>query len=207
MQQLHVVKHPLIQDALVHLRDHTTSVSAFRHYSNIVTQLLISESLHELTLEEVEVETPLTTASGMKLREEIVVIPVLRAGIAMLNSVMQLLPDVKVGFVGMQRDEETAVASEYYWKLPALTESSTVLITDPMLATGGSLQYLLRQIAPKKVKAIKIICVIAAPEGVQLISEEFPHVQIYTGSLDERLNDKKYIMPGLGDYGDRYFGT
>lgn len=207
MKNLHIIKHPLIQESLTHLRNKATDLSSFRHYSNKMTQLLIAESIKDLELSTIEIETPMGKTSGVKMKEDIIVIPVLRAGIAMLDGIMQLVPDVKVGFVGLQRDEETAVASEYYWKLPHITENSTILITDPMLATGGSLMHLLKQLPQEKVKSIRIICVIAAPEGVQLIENEFPDVQIYTGSLDEKLNDKKYIIPGLGDYGDRYFGT
>lgn len=207
MKNLHIIKHPLIQDSLTHLRDKTTGLEQFRQYSNKLTQLLIAESITDLQLKLGETETPLTTTTGELLDEDITVIPVLRAGIAMLDAVMELIPKVKVGFVGMQRDEETAEASQYYWKLPTLTEESTVLITDPMLATGGSVEQLLKQIDQTPVKSIRIICVIAAPEGVEKITSSFPKVQIYTASLDEKLNDKKYIVPGLGDYGDRYFGT
>jgi len=118
-----------------------------------------------------------------------------------------LLPKSKVGFVGLQRDEETAVASEYYWKLPPLTTESVVIITDPMLATGGSILHLLKVVSKEKIKELRVVCVIAAPEGIEAIHKEFPDVHIYTGSVDSHLNSKKYIVPGLGDYGDRYFGT
>ena len=133
--------------------------------------------------------------------------PVLRAGVAMLFEAIKLLPNAKVGFVGLERDENTAVASQYYWKLPPITQDSTIIVIDPMLATGGSLVHLLRQILPKKPKQIIIVSVIAAPEGVALIEKEFPNVKIYTAALDKGLDDKKFIVPGLGDYGDRYFGT
>lgn len=207
MKNLHIIHHPIIQDSLTHLRNQETDLQSFRHHSDKMTQLLLVESLRDLALTDREVMTPLVTTIGVNLKDEVVVIPVLRAGIAMLSGAMQLLPKVKVGFVGMQRDEQTAIASEYYWKLPLITEESVVIITDPMLATGGSLLHLLRQIVPKEPMCIKIVCVISAPEGVQALEKEFPDVQIYTAALDERLNEKKYIVPGLGDYGDRYFGT
>jgi uracil phosphoribosyltransferase len=142
-----------------------------------------------------------------RLADEVIVIPILRAGLAMLFGALQLLPKSKVGFVGLQRDEKTAIASEYYWKLPEIKENSVVIITDPMLATGGSLIHLLKKIAPLKPKEIRIVCVIAAPEGLAAIRQEFPEIKIFTAAIDEKLNEKKYIVPGLGDYGDRYFGT
>jgi uracil phosphoribosyltransferase len=120
---------------------------------------------------------------------------------------MELLPKAKVGFVGLERNENTAVASQYYWKIPAISSKTTVIVTDPMLATGGSLVHLLQKIVPYKPLQIIIVSVISAPEGVGLIGKEFPEVKVFTASLDEKLNDKKYIVPGLGDYGDRYFGT
>jgi uracil phosphoribosyltransferase len=124
-----------------------------------------------------------------------------------LFGALQLLPKSKVGFVGLQRDEKTAVASEYYWKLPPLSEESVVIITDPMLATGGSILHLLHTVSKEKIKELRIVCVIAAPEGIEAIHHEFPDVHIFTGAIDSHLNEKKYIVPGLGDYGDRYFGT
>jgi uracil phosphoribosyltransferase len=141
------------------------------------------------------------------LDEEIVVVPVLRAGLAMLSGAMELLPKAKVGFVGLERDETTAVASQYYWKIPTISSETTVIVTDPMLATGGSLVRLLQKIMPFQPERIIIASIISAPEGVQIIEKEFKDVKIFTASLDEKLNDKKYIVPGLGDYGDRYFGT
>ena len=163
--------------------------------------------MQDFELVNLEIETPIGKARGVKLNDEVVFIPVLRAGVAMLFEAIKLLPNAKVGFVGLERDENTAVASQYYWKLPPITQDSTIIVIDPMLATGGSLVHLLRQILPKKPKQIIIVSVIAAPEGVALIEKEFPNVKIYTAALDKGLDDKKFIVPGLGDYGDRYFGT
>ena len=207
MSNLHIVNHPLIQDSLTHLRNRDTSLEKFRQHSDKICQLMLIESVKDFKLVNLDVETPVGKITGSKLNEEVVFIPVLRAGVAMLFGAIQLLPKSKVGFVGLERDENTAIASEYYWKLPPITQNTTVIVTDPMLATGGSLVHLLRQIVPKKPKQIIIVSVVAAGEGVQVLEKEFPDVKVYTAALDEKLNDKKYIVPGLGDYGDRYFGT
>jgi len=207
MPNLSILNNPFIQDSLTHLRDKNTSLEKFRRYSDRISILLTIDSLKDLSTKKIEIETPLKTTMGEMLEEEVVVIPVLRAGIAMLGATLNLLPNAHVGFVGMERDENTAIASKYYWKVPEITAKSIVLIIDPMLATGGSISYILQHVVPKKPKAIKIISVIAAPEGVEVINKDFPEVKIYTGALDNNLNGKKYIVPGLGDYGDRYFGT
>ena len=207
MRNLHIVRHPLIQDSLTHLRNCETTIHKFRHHSDKICQLLFFEAIRNLRLKNVKVETPLCKTTGPKLIDEVIIVPVLRSGIAMLFGALHLLPKSKVGFVGLVRDEKTAVASEYYWKLPPITKNSIVIVTDPMLATGGSLLHLLRQVVPKHPRRIRIVCVVAAPEGVKAIQKEFPDVKIYAAAIDKRLNDKKYIVPGLGDYGDRYFGT
>ena len=207
MQHVHTSTHPLGIDSLTHLRDRNTPVDKFRRHSDRICQLLFAEAIADLEFIEQEVETPLTTTTGRKLADEVVIVPVLRSGVCMLFGALQLLPKSKVGFVGLQRDEETAQASEYYWKLPPLSEKSVVVITDPMLATGGSILHLLRVVSQQKVKELRIVCVIAAPEGIAAINQEYPDVKIFAGAVDTNLNDKKYIVPGLGDYGDRYFGT
>lgn len=206
-RQVSIVDHPLVVDGMAHLRDKTTDTRNFRYYSDKVCQLLFAEAIRGLSFREVEVETPCAPTIVQKLTDEIVVVPVLRAGVAMLDGAMWLLPKVKVGFVGMERDEETALAREYYWKLPKIGSDSVVMVTDPMLATGGSLLHLLRQVSKQKPKMIKAVCVVAAPEGVEAIHNEFPEVEIVTAAVDEKLNEQKYIVPGIGDYGDRYFGT
>lgn len=207
MKNVHIIDHPLVIDSLTHLRDVKSPVDKFRRHSDRICQLLFTEAIRGLSYKEEQIETPLEAMASKKLADEVVIVPVLRSGVCMLFGALQLLPKSKVGFVGLQRDEQTAVASEYYWKLPPLTKKSVVIITDPMLATGGSILHLLRVVSKEKIKELRVVCVIAAPEGIAAIHKEFPEVHIYTGSVDHHLNDKKYIVPGLGDYGDRYFGT
>jgi len=207
LDHVHIVDHPFVIDGLTHLRSVETDLQKFRHHSDKVCQLLFAEAIRGLDFREVTIQTPLESMQARKLADEVVVVPVLRAGLAMLFGAMQLLPKSKIGFVGLQRNEETAVAAEYYWKLPAITSQSVVIITDPMLATGGSILHLLRQVAQQQPKAMQVVCVLAAPEGIATVRAEFPDVEIFTGAVDSHLNEKKYIVPGLGDYGDRYFGT
>lgn len=207
MNNVYRVDHPFIQDSLTHLRDKNTDVDKFRRHSDRLCRLLFAEAIRGLEFRTVDVETPLQTIQAKKLADEIVVVPVLRSGIAMLFGAMELLPKSKIGFVGLARDEKTAVASEYYWKLPQLTNHSVVIVTDPMLATGGSLLHLLRRVSKENLKEMRVVCVIAAPEGIEAIHAEFPEVAIFTAAVDDHLNTQKYIVPGLGDYGDRYFGT
>lgn len=207
LSHVHVVDHPFIIDSLTHLRDKTTEIQKYREHSDNICQLLFAEAIRGLAFKKVKIATPLKTISSQKLADEVIVVPVLRAGIAMLFGAMHLLPKSKIGFVGLQRDEATAVAHEYYWKLPKITKNSVVIVTDPMLATGGSVLHLLRRISQEKPKAIRIVCVIASPEGIGVVQKEFPKVEIFTAHVDSHLNKQKYIVPGLGDYGDRYFGT
>lgn len=175
-------------DALGYLRDRNLATEKFRQYSEIVCELLLSEATKDIE------------------SEEVVVIPILRAGLAMLTPVIRILPSARVGFVGLERDEETAIAREYYWKLPSL-DDSVVLILDPMLATGGSVHHALKRLDSDKIKEIRLVSVISAPEGIEKVHSDFPDVKIITASVDEGLDAKKFIVPGLGDYGDRYFGT
>lgn len=207
MKKLIIVDHPFVIDSLAHLRDKKTDLKKFRYYSDQLCKLLFSEAIRGLEFNKVMIETPLEKMEVKKLRDEVIIVPVLRAGLSMLYGSLQLLPKSKVGFVGLARDEDTAVAEEYYWKLPIITPNSVVIITDPMLATGGTILHVLRRVAKEKAKLIRIVCVLASPEGVKAIHAEFPEVDIYTSALDDHLNSKKYIVPGLGDYGDRYFGT
>ena len=175
--------------ALKNLRNRDLAIEEFRSNSEIVCKALIGEVVNQVG------------------KEDLAVLPVLRAGIAMLPSVLQIVPGARVGFVGLARDEETAVASEYYWKLPEITQQTTVLITDPMLATGGSILHILKKLGEKVLPEIIITSVICAPEGIEKIRADFPEVRIVTAAIDEGLDSKKFIVPGLGDYGDRYFGT
>ncbi len=207
MKNVYVINHPFIIDSLTHLRSKTTDVDKFRRHSDRLCRLLFAEAIRGLEFTSVEIETPLETITSQKLADEIIVVPVLRSGIAMLFGAMELLPKSKIGFVGLARDEETAIASEYYWKLPPIQKNSVVIVTDPMLATGGSILHLLRRVSQERCKEMRVVCVISAPEGIKAVHREFPTVQIFTAAIDDHLNDKKFIVPGLGDYGDRYFGT
>lgn len=206
-KQVHIIDHPLVQDSLTHLRNKDTQLQKFRHHSDKICQLLFAEAIRGLQFTDIEIETPLIKMESPKLADEVVVVPVLRAGIAMLFGAMHLLPKSKIGFIGLQRDETTAIASEYYCKFPLIKDNSVIVITDPMLATGGSSLHLLRKVNQKHPKEMRLVCVLAAPEGIEAVHREFPDVQIFTAAIDQELNAQKYIVPGLGDYGDRYFGT
>jgi len=207
MKNTVICNHPFIQDSLSHLRDKKTKIKKFREHSDRICYLLFAEAIQGLSFKQEAIETPLCKTTVPKLEDEVIVVPVLRSGIAMLFGAMHLLPKSKIGFVGLARDEETAIASEYYWKLPKITRNSVVIVTDPMLATGGSILHLLRRVSQENAKEIRVVSVVSAPEGIKAIAKEFPNVKIFTASIDDSLNDKKYIVPGLGDYGDRYFGT
>lgn len=203
------VGHPFVKDSLAHLRDINTDIRRFRFHSDQICHLLFAEAIKGLQFRSVEIETPVAKTVVEKLADEIVVVPVFRAGLAMLFGALQLLPKSKIGFVGYARDEETAQAKEYYWKLPQLTEHSVVIVTDPMLATGGTILHMLHRLTElgQKPKEIRVVSVVASPEGIQAVHKEFPEVVIVCAAVDQGLNEKKYIVPGLGDYGDRYFGT
>ncbi len=206
-QHVHIIDHPFVVDSLSHLRDVTTELQKFRHHSDQICQHLFAEAIRGLDFKTVMINTPLEEMKTQKLADEVIVVPVLRAGLAMLFGALELLPKSKIGFVGLERDEKTAVAREYYWKLPKITANSVVIVTDPMLATGGSVLHLLKRVAAENPKQIRVVCVIAAPEGIDAVQAEFPNVEIFTAAIDDHLNAQKYIVPGLGDYGDRYFGT
>jgi uracil phosphoribosyltransferase len=204
---LHLVDHPLVHDALVSLRDKRTSPEQFRRAATRISVLLAAEALNDVGTTNVTVETPLGPAGGRRIAGDIVVVPVLRAGLGMLDAVLELVPDARVGHIGLQRDEMTAVASQYYSKLPPGIGSSFVLMIDPMLATGGSAVAALDLLARAGAPTIRMICIVAAPEGVELVERHHPHVVIYTPVVDRELNAHKYIVPGLGDFGDRLYGT
>ncbi|MFC1653958.1 uracil phosphoribosyltransferase [Patescibacteria group bacterium] len=207
MKNVFELNHPFITDSLAHLRDKKTGIRKFRYHSDQICWFLFAEAIRGLGFKEVEIETPLKEMKVEKLADNVVVVPIFRAGLAMLFGAMKLLPKSKIGFVGLERDEKTALAREYYWKLPELNENSVVIITDPMLATGGSLRHVLKRVLEHKVKEVRIVSVVSAPEGIEKIHKDFPNVKIFTAGVDEGLNDKAFIVPGLGDYGDRYFGT
>lgn len=203
-----VIDHPFVVDSLSHLRDKEIGLPAFRRHSDQLCRLLFAEAMRGLDFKTVEVATPLeVSVNCRKLQDEIILLPILRAGLAMMQGALELLPKSKVGFAGLERDEKTAIARNYYWKIPKINKNSVVIITDPMLATGGSILYVLKKIQGEKPKEIRIVAVIAAPEGIKVIQKEFPQVKIFVAAVDSHLNKIKYIVPGIGDYGDRYFGT
>jgi len=203
---LKVSSHPLVADSLRGLRDRSTPPEEFRVLARNVITLLLYEATADLEVRRETVQTPLAEAAAFSLEREVVAIPVLRAGLGLLAPVLELLPRVSVGYIGLERDEETAVARIYYNKLPHLV-GKVPLLLDPMLATGGSAAQALDLIKEAGGRNPRMICVVAAPEGVKVLAERHPEVDVYTAALDERLNDKAYIVPGLGDFGDRLSGT
>jgi len=203
---LHVSNHPLVADSLAGLRDTSTPPEEFRTLARKLITMLLYEATADLPVRHGTVRTPLADAPSTSVEKEVVAIPVLRAGLGLLAPVLELLPRVSVGYIGLERDEETAVARIYYNKLPKL-KGKVPLLLDPMLATGGSAAQALELIKEAGGRDTRMICIVAAPEGVKVLEERHPEVTIYTAALDERLNDKAYIVPGLGDFGDRLFGT
>jgi uracil phosphoribosyltransferase len=204
---VHIVNHPLVHDALVTLRDKRTPPEEFRRAATRISVLLAAEALCDVPSADVTVETPLGPAPGRRLGADVVVVPVLRAGLGMLDAVLELVPGARVGHIGLQRDEMTAIASQYYSKLPAQLDASFVLMIDPMLATGGSAAAALDLLQRAGARTVRMICIVAAPEGVALVERLHPDVAIYTPVVDRELNPHKYIVPGLGDFGDRLYGT
>jgi uracil phosphoribosyltransferase len=204
---VHIVSHPLVHDALVSLRDKRTAPEEFRRAATRISVLLAAEALRDVPAATVTVETPLGPAPGRRIGTDVVVVPVLRAGLGMLDAVLELVPGARVGHIGLQRDEMTAVASQYYSKLPARLDASFVLMIDPMLATGGSAVAALDLLERAGATVVRMICIVAAPEGVALVERHHPEVAIYTPVVDRELNAHKYIVPGLGDFGDRLYGT
>ena len=204
---LHTVQHPLVHDALATLRDAGTPPEEFRRTANRISLLLAAEALSDIPVRNETVQTPLGPAPSRRIAVDLVVVPVLRAGLGMLDAVLELVPQARVGHIGLQRDESTAIASRYYTKFPANLAGSHVLIIDPMLATGGSAVAGLRLLREAGARDILMICIVAAPEGVALVQHEFPDVHIYTPVVDQGLNEHKFIVPGLGDFGDRLYGT
>ena len=202
-----MIDHPVVHDALTELRDVATLPPAFRRAATRISLLLAAEALRPLHTIGRTVTTPLGPAEGRVLRTEVVVVPVLRAGLSMLEAVLQLVPAARVGHIGLQRDESTAIASRYYSKLPAGIEHSHVLMIDPMLATGGSSSAAIDLVKAAGAQSIALVCIISAPEGVALLQTRHPDVAIYTPVVDRELNAHKFIVPGLGDFGDRLYGT
>ena len=207
MENVYIDSSAITQDALSRIRDKTTPTPVFRQYADRIATQLFSFALSSLQGDSKDIETPITKTTGQFLSHNMVFVTILRAGLSLLPQALAVLPGIQVGFVGLKRDEKTAVAKEYYANLPAITPDTTVIVGDPMLATGGSMHHTLGKIAAYSPKEIRIVTVICAPEGIAKIQETFPHIAIFTAGVDSNLNDKQYIVPGLGDFGDRYFGT
>jgi uracil phosphoribosyltransferase len=204
---IRLVEHPLVQDILLKLRDAQTSPEQFRQLAGRISVLLAAEALRDVPTVASTVATPLGPASGRRVDIDVVLVPVLRAGLGMLPGMLELVPGARVGHIGLQRDEVTALASRYYSKLPPRLESSYVLMIDPMLATGGSAVAALELLRAAGARRIGLVCIVAAPEGIAAVESAYPDVPVYTPVIDERLNDHKFIVPGLGDFGDRLYGT
>ena len=203
-----VMDHPLIKHKITLLRDKNTGSKEFRELISEVTMLMCYEAPRDLPLKQIDVETPMCiTKANVISGRKLAIVPILRAGIGMVDGILNLLPAVKVGHIGLYRDHETHQPVEYYCKLPSDVAEREVIVLDPMLATGGSAIYAIAQIKARGAKQIKFMCIIASPEGAEALMAAHPDVQIYIGSLDDRLNEDKYIIPGLGDAGDRIFGT
>jgi len=207
MDKVMVVKHPLIENSLTILRDKNTRLEVFREHSAVVSKILFLEAAKNLNLKAKTIETPLISFEGSEISGRVVVVPVLRAGLAMLFAIQEILPTVSVGLIGLERDEKTARAREYYRKFPKIMPEDKVFVIDPMLATGGSIEDTLRALSEKEITVDCVISIVSAPEGIARVTKAYPDVLIFTAAIDKELNDKKYIVPGLGDYGDRYFGT
>ena len=199
--------HPLVQHHLTILRDVETDASDYRRACSAITQVLVVEAARALKVDPCKVRTPLETTDGGKLAEKVVFVPILRAGLGMLDYAMATIPGSSVGYIGLERNEETAVASCYYAKMPDLANASRVFVLDPMLATGGSAVQCIDQLKERGAKDVSMVCILAAPEGVEVLEAAHPDVSITVGKIDRALNEKKYILPGLGDFGDRLFNT
>lgn len=208
MSNLFILDHPLIQHKITHIRDVNSGTKKFRELVDEVSMLMAFEITRDLPLEKVRIETPvIETESNVIAGKKIGLIPILRAGLGMVDGMLELLPAAKVGHIGLYRDPETLLPVEYYVKLPSDIEERNLIVLDPMLATGGSANDAIESLKSRGATSIKLMCLIAAPEGVKLIQKNHPDVDIYLGSLDEKLDEKGYIIPGLGDAGDRLFGT
>lgn len=208
MKNVTILNHPLIQHKTTILRKASTTNKEFRESVEEITMLMCYEALRDLPLQEIEIETPIQKTKQKVLKgKKLAVVPILRAGLGMVNGMLQLVPSAKVGHIGMYRDEETLQPHEYYCKLPPDINDRLIVVVDPMLATGGSACDAISQIKSYGGKNIKFLCLIAAPEGIEALTKAHPDVDIYCANVDERLNEHGYIVPGLGDAGDRIFGT
>jgi len=201
------VTHPCIKHKLALIRDAETGHKQFRELATEITMFVCYEALKSIRVRDVDVETPLATARCQVIDEDIVVVPILRAGIGMLDGILSLVPSARVGFVGLERDEETALPSTYYEKMPYQIRGGISIIVDPMLATGGSTNAAIDMLKAQGADRIVVVCIVTCPDGLKAVDAAHPDVNVYTASIDPTLNDRKYIVPGLGDAGDRLYGT
>ena len=208
MIKVNILDHPLIQHKLTQIRQKDTPTTQFRQMINEIGGLMVYEITRDLPLEQVEIETPVaTTKANVIAGKKMVVVPILRAGLGMVDGILKMIPSARIGHIGIFRDEETLQPVEYFAKFPDELDQRDIFSVDPMLATGGSAIAAINSIKQRGAKNIKLVCLVGAPEGVKAVNEAHPDVTIYLASLDEKLNDKGYIVPGLGDAGDRIFGT
>lgn len=207
MSDVHVLSHPLAQVFVTQLRDAETPSDQFRIAMQRLAALLFMEASRQIEVAAVQVVTPLATTAGAKLARPIVLVPILRAGLGLVDGILRFVPDAVVAHIGIARDEATALPHSYYAKLPALLASADVFLLDPMLATGGSAIEAARQLKAAGTRSLRLVGVVACPQGVEAFQSAHPDVPIHTAAIDERLNEHAYIVPGLGDAGDRYFGT
>jgi uracil phosphoribosyltransferase len=202
-----LIDHPLVKRDITIIRDVNTNCETFRSAISRLSNIIAVKLFVDLKLKEIEVQTPLEKTNGFKLAQEVVIVPVLRAGLGMVNGFLQIIPDAKVGHIGLERDEETLNPIAYYYKTPDNLVEHEIILVDPMLATGGSASAAISFLKKRGAKNIIFACIVAAPEGINQINEDHPDVKIFGAALDKELNDKGYILPGLGDAGDRTFGT
>lgn len=208
MAKLHVLNHPLLHHKLSIIRCKDTTVKEFREIVSEIATLMSYEATRDLPVEEVEIETPVATAKFKRIAgKKLAIVPILRAGLGMVDGILQLIPSAKVGHIGLYRDPETLEPVEYYCKLPKDIAERDILLVDPMLATGGSATAAIKFLKDHGGTHIKLMCILAAPEGIERVRNDHPDVDVYVAAVDERLNDHGYIVPGLGDAGDRIFGT
>ena len=208
MSTFHLVDHPLIQHKLTIMRDKNTSSKDFRTLLDEISMLMGYEITRNLPLEDVEIETPICKATFKRIAgKKLAIVPILRAGLGMVDGLQRLIPSARVGHIGLYRDPETHLPVEYYCKMPQEIDERDVIIVDPMLATGGSASDAITMVKARGAKSIKLMCLVAAPDGVATVQADHPDVDIYCAALDKRLNEHAYIVPGLGDAGDRIFGT
>jgi uracil phosphoribosyltransferase len=208
LSKVHILDHPLIQHKLTYIRDKRTGTKEFRELVDEVSTLMAYEITRGMPLKEVKVETPVAPATCHVISgKKVGVIPILRAGLGMVDGILKLIPAAKVGHIGLYRDPDTHEPVEYYAKLPSDIEERELIVTDPMLATGGSAAAAIHMLKEKGAHNVKLMCIIAAPEGIERVQKQHPDVEIFVAAVDEKLNEKCYIVPGLGDAGDRLFGT